>query len=152
MTQYLNTVPFGNNAYGVAAAAQTYFGKPALKLNVAQAAMLAAMVNQPGFFSPNPSAGEAYTALVARWHYVLNNMVRDGDLTQAQADAQVFPKVKAANPLLTGWTGYKGYIMQAVENELEDHLRLHPAGDRQPWPEDRDHVQHADDEPALPGG
>ena len=59
MTQYLNTVPFGNNAYGVAAAAQTYFGKPALKINVAQAAMLAAMVNQPGFFSPNPSAGEA---------------------------------------------------------------------------------------------
>ena len=120
MTQYLNTVPFGNNAYGVAAAAQTYFGKPALKINVAQAAMLAAMVNQPGFFSPNPSSGEGYTALVARWHYVLNNMVRDGDLTQAQADAQVFPKVKAANPLLTGWTGYKGYIMQAVENELEN--------------------------------
>lgn len=119
MTQYLNTVPFGNNAYGVAAASQAYFGKPALKLNVAQAAMLAAMVNQPGFFSPNPKAGEAYTALVARWHYVLNNMVRDGDLTQAQADAQKFPHVKAENPLLTGFTGYKGYIMQAVENELE---------------------------------
>jgi membrane peptidoglycan carboxypeptidase len=118
MTQYLNTVPFGNNAYGVAAAAQTYFGKPALKLNVAQAAMLAAMVNQPGFFSPNPSAGESYKALVARWHYVLNNMVRDGDLTQAQAAAQVFPKVSADNPLLTSFTGYRGYIMQAVENEL----------------------------------
>ena len=118
MTQYLNTVPFGNNAYGVAARLQAYFGKPALKLNVAQAAMLAAMVNQPGFFNPNPKAGVAYTALVARWHYVLNNMVSDGDLTEAQAAAQVFPKVKAENPLLTGFTGYKGYIMQAVETEI----------------------------------
>jgi len=120
MTQYLNTVPFGNNAYGVAAASQTYFGVPALKLNVAQAAMLASMVNQPGFFSPHPSAGDGYTALVARWHYVLNNMVRDGDLTQAQADAQVFPKVQTDNPLLTSFTGFRGYIMQAVENELEN--------------------------------
>ena len=99
MTQYLNTVPFGNNAYGVAAAAQTYFGEPALKLTVSQAAMLAAMVNQPSFFSPDPSAGAGYTALVARWHYVLDNMVRDGALTQAQADAQTFPKVKTANQL-----------------------------------------------------
>jgi membrane peptidoglycan carboxypeptidase len=119
MTQYLNTVPFGDNAYGVAAASQTYFGIPALKLNVAQSAMLAAMVNQPGFFNPNPHSGAAYTALVARWHYVLNNMVRDGALTQAQANAQVFPKVNAENPLLKSFTGYRGYIMQAVENELE---------------------------------
>ena len=47
--------------------------------------MLAAMVNQPGFFSPDPSAGAGYTALVARWQYVLTNMVRDGAMTQQQA-------------------------------------------------------------------
>jgi membrane peptidoglycan carboxypeptidase len=118
MTQYLNTVPFGDNAYGVAAAAQVYFGEPAMDLTIAQAAMLAAMPNQPGFFSPDPSAGAGYTALVARWHYVLTNMVRDGAITQQQADAQEFPKVVTENQLAAGWTGYKGYIMQAVENEL----------------------------------
>ena len=120
MTQYLNTVPFGNNAYGVAAAAQLYFGVPAMNLTVSQAAMLAAMVNEPGFFSPDPSAGAGYTALVARWHYVLTNMVRDGALTQQQADAQKFPAVLAGNQLAQGWTGYKGYIMAAVQSELQN--------------------------------
>jgi membrane peptidoglycan carboxypeptidase len=119
LTQYLNTVPFGDNAYGIGAAAQIYFNEPALKLNVSQAAMLAAMVNQPGFFSPNPSAGAAYHALVARWQYVLTNMVRDGAITQAQANAQKFPTVVQGQGLAASWTGYRGYIMQAVENELE---------------------------------
>ena len=114
MTQYLNTVSFGNNAYGVAAGAQIYFNEPALKLTVAQAAMLAAMVNEPSLFSPDPHAGDGYTALVARWHYVLTNMVRDGALTQQQADAQTFPKVSTVNPLAASWTGFKGYIMSAV--------------------------------------
>ena len=122
MTQYLNTVPFGSNAYGVAAAAQVYFGEPAAKLTVPQAAMLAAMVNQPGFFTPDPHAQpiDGYTALVARWHYVLSNMVKDGAITQQQADAQTFPKVLTVNPLLASWTGFKGYIMAAVQNELEN--------------------------------
>jgi membrane peptidoglycan carboxypeptidase len=120
MTQYLNTVPFGNNAYGVAAAAQLYFGEPAAKLTVSQAAMLAALVNQPGFFSPDPHAGAGYTALVARWQYVLTNMVRDGVLTQQQAAAQKFPKVTTVNQLAAGWTGFKGYIMSAVLSELKD--------------------------------
>ncbi len=118
LTQYLNTVPFGDNAYGVAAAAQIYFGEPAMKLTVSQAAMLAAMVNQPGFFSPDPGAGAAYQELVTRWQYVITNMVRDGAISQAQANAQKFPKVTEGNQLATGWTGYRGYIMQAVQNEL----------------------------------
>jgi membrane peptidoglycan carboxypeptidase len=120
ITQYLNTVPFGNNAYGVAAAAQLYFDEPALKLTVSQAAMLAAMVNEPSFFSPDPSAGAGYTALVARWHYVLTNMVRDGALSQQEADAQTFPKVLTVNQLAASWQGYKGYVMAAVESELEN--------------------------------
>jgi membrane peptidoglycan carboxypeptidase len=124
ITQYLNTVPFGDNAYGVAAAAQVYFNEPALKLTVSQAAMLAAMVNQPSYFTPDPSGGAGYTALVSRWHYVLTNMVRDGVLTQQQADAQKFPKVSSVNQLAAGWTGFKGYIMSAVENELK---ALYPA-------------------------
>jgi membrane peptidoglycan carboxypeptidase len=120
LTQYLNTVPFGDNAYGLGAAAQIYFDKPALKLNVSQSAMLAAMVNQPGFFSPNPKAGAAYQALVNRWQYVLGNMVRDGAISQAEANAQKFPTVVQGQGLANSWTGYRGYIMQAVENELEN--------------------------------
>jgi membrane peptidoglycan carboxypeptidase len=120
MTQYLNVVPFGDNAYGVAAAAQVYFNESAMQLTVSQAAMLAAMVNQPSGFSPDPSAGQAYTNLVNRWKYVLTNMARDGVLTQQQAAAQKFPKVSTVNQLAEGWTGFKGYVMQQVESELEN--------------------------------
>jgi membrane peptidoglycan carboxypeptidase len=119
LTQYLNTVPFGDNAYGIGAAAQIYFNEPALKLTVSQSAMLAALVNEPGFFSANPKAGAAYQDLVSRWRYVLTNMVRDGAITQAQANAQKFPVVSQGQGLAASWTGYRGYIMQAVENELE---------------------------------
>jgi membrane peptidoglycan carboxypeptidase len=126
LTQYLNTVPFGDNAYGVGAAAQIYFNEPALKLTVSQAAMLAAMVNQPGFFNPDPGAGLAYTSLVARWRYVLTNMVRDGAITQAQYNAQKFPVVTQGDELASGWTGYRGYIMQAVYEELRDTYGYSP--------------------------
>jgi membrane peptidoglycan carboxypeptidase len=120
LTQYLNTVPFGNNAYGIGAAAQIYFDEPASKLSISQSAMLAAMVNQPGFFSPDPKAGEAYRALVARWQYVLTNMVRDGAITQPQANAQKFPTVNEGQGLASSWTGFRGYIMQAVQSELHN--------------------------------
>jgi membrane peptidoglycan carboxypeptidase len=120
LTQYLNTVPFGDNAYGIGAAAQIYFAEPASKLTISQSAMLAAMVNQPGFFSPDPKAGDAYHALVARWQYVLTNMVRDGAITQAEANAQKFPTVNEGQGLAASYTGFRGYIMQAVQNELHN--------------------------------
>jgi len=117
LTQYLNTIYLGDSAYGVGAAAQTYFGKPAMKLNIAQSAMLAAMINQPGFFDPTPHS-PGYAPLVARWKYVLANMVRDGAITQQQMASMKFPKV-IKGQRNNGWTGYRGYIMQAVETELE---------------------------------
>ena len=119
LTNYLNTVYFGDNAYGIGAAAQAYFDRPAMKLTIAQSAMLAAMINEPSYFKPDKDAGQAYTALVARWHYVLGGMVKDGAITRRQAAAQTFPKTRSG-PADNGWTGYRGYIMNAVENELEN--------------------------------
>jgi membrane peptidoglycan carboxypeptidase len=119
LTQYLNTIYFGDGAYGVQAAAKTFFGKPVGQLNVSQDAMIASMLNAPGVLDPTPgSAG--YNALVARWKYVLQGMVTMNDLTSQQASAQKFPKVVSAQQqsATSGWTGYKGYIMYAVENEL----------------------------------
>jgi membrane peptidoglycan carboxypeptidase len=122
MTNYLNTVPFGPTVDGLGAAADNYFSvdltKPHTTLTISQAAMLAAMPNAPGAFSPDPSAGAAYTALVSRWKYVLSNMVRDGDITQTQANAQKFPKY---NPPAAGngETGTTAYLMNMVEQQLE---------------------------------
>jgi membrane peptidoglycan carboxypeptidase len=127
LQQYLNTIYLGDNgvpgdgAYGVAAAADVYFGLPANKLNkitVAQAAMIAALIQSPGYYSPDPKAGVAYGALVSRWHYVISTMVSMGKLSSQQAAQLKFPTV--VKPVNNNWSGYKGYIMQAVLYELQN--------------------------------
>ena len=63
---YLNRVYFGAGAYGVEAAAQRYFGKPAREVTVAEAAMLGGLVQAPSRLAPNrnPEAARARAALV----------------------------------------------------------------------------------------
>jgi membrane peptidoglycan carboxypeptidase len=124
LQNYLNTVYFGNGAYGIAAAAETYFSKPVASLSVPEAAMIAAMIQSPSYYStgvvgPHPDPG-ALSALKYRWGYVLNNMKTMGTITAqqyAQAQQQGFPIVHLQNN--PGWSGYRGYIMRAVYNELQ---------------------------------
>ncbi len=52
LDQYLNTVYYGNRAYGVEAAAQTYFGRPSGELTLAEAAMIAGLPQAPSAFDP----------------------------------------------------------------------------------------------------
>jgi membrane peptidoglycan carboxypeptidase len=115
LTNYLNTIYLGEGSYGVGAAAQTYFGEPASKLTVAQAAMIAAIIQSPSYY-PTP-AGHA--ALVNRWHYVLTGLVDMGDLTAAQAAAEKFPTVLPAQDQHTGSSPYDQYLLGMVKNELE---------------------------------
>jgi membrane peptidoglycan carboxypeptidase len=122
MTQYLNTVPFGGTNQGVGAAARAYFDidltKRGATLSVSQAAMLAAMPNLPGVFSPNPADKAGYAALKLRWKYVLTNMVRDHDISQARMNAQQFPAYTPP-PSGNGESGYTGYLLNMVEQEME---------------------------------
>jgi membrane peptidoglycan carboxypeptidase len=112
LTNYLNTIYLGSGAYGVGAAAQTYFGEPASKLTVAQSAMIAAIIQSPSYYPT--AAGKA--ALESRWHYVLTGM---GDLTAAQAAAEKFPTVLSAQDQHTGSKPYDQYLLGLVKNELE---------------------------------
>ncbi len=81
---YLNDAYFGNNAYGIEAAAETYFGTSAAKLTVTQAATLAGIVENPSAYDPIHHAATART----RRDTVLARMAQtDNGLTQAQADA-----------------------------------------------------------------
>ncbi|PFG99161.1 membrane peptidoglycan carboxypeptidase [Saccharopolyspora erythraea NRRL 2338] len=70
LTGYLNVVPFGNQTFGVGAAAQTYFGTTPDKLTIAQSALLAAIVNQPGSLNPNSNPADA----MARRNLVIDLM------------------------------------------------------------------------------
>jgi membrane peptidoglycan carboxypeptidase len=121
LQHYMNTIYLGDGAYGVGAAAQVYFGLPVNKLSEitpAQAAMIAAMIQSPSYYDPHPNGGAAYKGLLFRWHYVLGAMVKMGTLPAQVAAKQKFPAL--VKPTSNTWSGYKGYIMQAVQYELKN--------------------------------
>jgi membrane peptidoglycan carboxypeptidase len=83
LTGYLNVAYFGSTAYGIQMAAQRYFSINASQLTLAQAALLAGLVENPTAFDPLAHPAQA----TGRRNDVLQRMVQVGDITQAQADA-----------------------------------------------------------------
>ena len=79
---YVNRVPMGGNLYGVEAAARTYFGEPASDLDLAQAALLAAVPNDPARLAPDTHLDAAQS----RRRYVLARMVSTGSITTSDAE------------------------------------------------------------------
>ncbi len=82
LERYLNTVFFGNNAYGIQAAAETYFGKTAADLDFLEATFLAGLVRSPSGFDPinEPERSRA------RWIQVLDRLVTEEIITRDDAD------------------------------------------------------------------
>ncbi len=78
---YVNRAPMGGNLYGVEAAARSYFGEPAADLDLAQAALLAAIPNDPDRLAPDAD----WSALRRRQHFILERMASLGEITRAQA-------------------------------------------------------------------
>ncbi len=77
---YLNKVYFGDGLYGIEAASRGYFGKPASDLSVAEAALLAGLVQSPSTYAPTINLARA----TARRNVVLQRMRDEGDLTADQ--------------------------------------------------------------------
>ncbi len=114
---YLNTIYFGNGAYGVEVAARTYFDKPASELNYPQAAALAAIINSPSYYDPYVEGGKEH--LVGRYNYVLNGMRRTGAITPEQEQKfhdklPTFAKKKDINR----FSGPKGYLLDLVQRKM----------------------------------
>jgi penicillin-binding protein 1A len=80
LENYLNTVYYGNHAYGAQAASQTYFSKPAWKLTLGQAALLAGLTQAPSVYDPLNKPASA----LRRRNQVLQAMRANGDITAAQ--------------------------------------------------------------------
>lgn len=81
LEMYVNEVYFGNLAYGVEAAAQTYFGKPARDLDLAESAMLAGFIQSPAAYDPYVN----FDAARARQRVVLDLMVKHNALPESDA-------------------------------------------------------------------
>lgn len=81
LEMYLNEVYFGQLAYGIEAAARTYFGKPARDLDLAESALLAGLIQSPSAYNPLVNLDAAR----ARQRIALGLMVKNGLITEAQS-------------------------------------------------------------------
>lgn len=83
LNMYLNVIYYGHGAYGIEAAAQTYFSKSASDLTLAEAALLVGLPNAPSQYDPtiNPELA------VQRRNTVLDRMLRNGYISQEEHDA-----------------------------------------------------------------
>ncbi|NGN67484.1 penicillin-binding protein [Streptomyces sp. A7024] len=120
---YLNTAYYGRGAYGIQAAAQAYFSKPASELQPDQSAFLAAVLNGPNFYDPAGGMGTEATPdknrdrVETRQQWILDRMVKTSRLSatdRAKYEGK-FPKVdqphKARN-----LDGQKGYLVDLANN------------------------------------
>lgn len=122
LTLYLNESPYGGRRNGAESGAQTYFGKPAKDLTLAEASLLAAIPQNPSTFDPYNVAG--HERLVTRQHEVLNSMREVGYITQAQEDeAKKVPILDSIKPITSQYDSIKApHFVQMVRSQLEREL------------------------------
>lgn len=113
LANYLNTIYFGRDSYGIETAAQSYFEVGVADLTVSQAALIAGIIPSPNNWDPRVSPENAER----RWNYVLDGMVAVGALTQAERDAQSFPETSEYSRSDT-FAGPPGYLLDMVRREI----------------------------------
>jgi penicillin-binding protein 1A len=115
LDEYLNTVYYGNHAYGVEAAAQTYFARHARNLSLVQAALLAGLPQAPSVYDPfhDPQA-----ALVRR-NEVLHAMVTNGDIPLRQYRAAIADRSLHLHPGKIYSTIKEPYFFSYVIDQLQ---------------------------------
>lgn len=116
---YLNAVPFGNNAFGIEAAAQTYFSKPAHDLSETEAATLIGLLKGTSYYNPRRYPERAKV----RRNIVLQQMVKHGYIASADADsllalpvALAFREETLANSMAPH---FAAHVQQWAEREAE---------------------------------
>jgi penicillin-binding protein 1A len=113
LQMYLNRMYFGSGAYGVEAASQRYFGKPASEVTLAQAALLAGLLKAPSRLSPahDPKAADQRAQLV------LAAMRDQGMISDSQLALAISAKPTHAPSY---WTGSENYVADSVMDALPD--------------------------------
>ncbi len=119
LEKYLNTVYFGRGAYGVQAAAQTYYQKDAKDLSILESAMLAGLIRSPGTYDPTIEGNDA---ALARRNFVLERMVAEGYLAAGRlANMQAQPvRTNAIETVGLHFPGKLGYFLDYTRRALID--------------------------------
>jgi penicillin-binding protein 1A len=117
LSKYLNTIYFGRGAYGVQAAARTYFGIRARDLDLNQAATLAGLIPAPESFNPITHPEES----LDRRNLVLGRMVTEGYITQSRADAirrEPIEVVRRVKPHISDAPDFVKYVRTQLIGEF----------------------------------
>ncbi len=117
---YMNTVYFGHGAYGIEAAARAYFSKPAAELDVAESALMAAVIKSPSGYAPHIKPERA----LERRNWVLSEMLRLEFISQEQYDQAIVQPIEL-NEQSSDVPDYGWYIDYAL-GEAEKLLELNP--------------------------
>ena len=117
LEMYLNQIYWGHNNYGIQTASQSYFAKSADKLNLAESAMLAGLIQSPEDYSPFVNKEVAKQ----RQSVVLSRMRELGWITASEEEAARKQPLKIGK--LTSWESSQlPYITEAVVNELNERF------------------------------
>lgn len=130
MAMYLNTVPFGSQAFGIKSAALTFFGKSPDELRLEEAALMAGVVNAPTWYSPvrNPER-----ALLRR-NLVLKKMAEYGFISQEVCDSVSSIPLDMSNfGLLDHNSGSATYFREFLRAELKAWAASHTKADGKPY-------------------
>src|SRR6185312_12082075 len=125
---YLNRVFFGNNATGIEAAAQTYFGKSAKNLSLGEAAILAGSMQAPSRLNPKGNPAE----VEARQKLVLQAMADQGYISDAEAKAatidpnqQIHTKVAGSESYVADWVEQ---LVQSYIGDVKEDIVVYTSG------------------------
>ncbi|MCX6255867.1 MAG: transglycosylase domain-containing protein, partial [Bacteroidia bacterium] len=124
---YLNSVPFGEDVYGVESAANRYFNKPASELKIEESAVLVGMLKANTYFNPQLNPENS----LARRNLVLNLMGEEHYLTAESADSlRKLPlKLNYENLNLKAPAGYFVYQVKKKTLELLDSVKTRTGKD-----------------------
>ena len=117
LEMYMNEILYGNRAYGIEAAAETYFGKPAKDLTLAEASFLAGLPQAPSLYDPYTNMPGARD----RQAYVLDQMVHTGAITPADRAAAANAPIKLVPPTQVGpqeAPHFVTYVRQLVDQQF----------------------------------
>ncbi|MEU5364904.1 transglycosylase domain-containing protein [Streptomyces sp. NPDC005925] len=133
---YLNTSYYGRGAYGIQAAAQTYYGKDAVKLNTSECAFLAALLKGPTYYDPagNENLDRTATAEAnrkrseARWGWILGEMRKDHGISEAQYQKAIkkYPTPQGRKAI-KGMTGQTSYLVDTAKKYVLNHSNISEA-------------------------
>ena len=130
IAMYLNTVAFGHNAFGIRAAASTFFDKKPNEMNIQECALMAGVVNAPTRFSPirNPESS------IGRRNLVLQKMADNGFITQTECDSiSQIPLDMSHFNIKDHNTGQATYFREFLRGELNNWAKNTTRADGTPY-------------------